>query len=53
MAKVWVKREIIALLFCAGAISAQDDITPFWRAVDSVGQSLGNSVNDLYTVLVQ
>ena len=51
MAKVWVKKEIIALLFCAGAISAQDDITPFWRAVDSVGQSLGNSVNDLYTDL--
>lgn len=51
MAKVWVKREIIALLFCAGAISAQDDITPFWRAVDSISRSLGNSANDLYTDL--
>ena len=30
---------------------AQVDVTPFWRAVDSVSKSLGNSANDLYTDL--
>ena len=30
---------------------AQVDVTPFWRGVDSVSRSLGNSVNDLYTDL--
>ena len=30
----------------AGVSFAQDDITPFWRAVDSL--NLGNAANDLY-----
>ena len=41
---------LIGLAF-AGASFAQDDIAPFWRAVDSVSRSLGNSANDLYTDL--
>ena len=36
------------LLACAHS-PAQDDIAPFWRAVDSL--NLGNAINDLYTDL--
>ena len=38
-----------ASLFFAVPSTAQDDIAPFWRAVDSL--NLGNAVNDLYTDL--
>ena len=51
MDKVWAKLAFATGTLCACSAFAQDDITPFWRAVDSVGQSLGNSVNDLYTDL--
>ena len=39
----------VASLFFAIPSTAQDDITPFWRAVDSL--NLGNAINDLYTDL--
>ena len=45
-------KQIIPLAIAlAGASFAQVDVAPFWRAVDSVSKSFGNSVNDLYTDL--
>lgn len=44
-----VRALAVASLFFAVPSTAQDDITPFWRAVDSL--NLGNAINDLYTDL--
>ena len=41
--------SLLALSLVPSIAFAQDDIAPFWRAVDSL--NLGNAVNDLYTDL--
>ena len=46
-----MKRILPLAIALAGASFAQVDVAPFWRAVDSVSKSFGNSVNDLYTDL--
>ena len=46
-----MKQVLSLAIALAGATIAQDDVAPFWRAVDSTSKSLGNSANDLYTDL--
>ena len=46
-----MKQVIPLAIALAGASFAQVDVAPFWRAVDSVSKSFGNSANDLYTDL--
>ena len=48
-----MKQVLPIAIVLTGAAFAQDvvDIAPFWRAVDSVSKSFGNSANDLYTDL--
>ena len=43
--------SLLALSLVPSIAFAQDEVAPFWLAVDSVSSSLGNSANDLYTDL--